>query len=444
MSIKSLPKVALIGRTNVGKSTLFNKLAKRTESIVLDEEHVTRDYLHEAVSHKGKVFDLIDTGGFALQKQTDIFAEQLRQIGLSACEKADVIIFLCDVKNGLHDEDRAIARYLHKLNKPVICALNKADNKHAREAFEFEFMALGFQNYLCISAIHSTGINELLDTVISHLPAFTPSEPSAPSFKIALLGKPNVGKSSLMNLLVKEERSIVSDVAGTTREAVSERITFYGQDILFTDTAGIRRKRKVTEELESLMVKSSLQAVRSADLIILMVDGSEGRLSDQELKLLFYAFENQKGTLLVYNKRDLMTDEITNRLEYENKEYEFFLRKIPSISISCKDGKNVGAVMREISKLVDRLSQQFNMADLNEYVQHSLRNKRFFHKTIPLKLHRIIQVPGKRLTFSLKVNYPEFFRDSHIACIENILRKKYDLRGCPLRFSIASKKEIAG
>jgi GTP-binding protein len=437
---KSLfPRVALVGRTNVGKSTLFNRIAKRTESLVADQSGVTRDYIAEVLAVQGKRFELVDTGGLAPAGTDDPFYNEIAAVSSQACQEAAVIVFVCDAKNGITLEDKLIAKQLHKFKKPVILVLNKADNKNAYEDKAADFYALGFSSFMPVSAIHGTGINELLSAVIKELPEATTTLPEAPACRIALLGKPNVGKSSLMNELLHYKRSIVSDIAGTTREAISERITFYGEDLLLTDTAGIRRKRKVTDNLESLMVKSSLAAVRTADIVILMVDGNEGRLLDQELKLMFYAFEEHKALILVYNKSDLMTVEKKNLLEYETSEYNYFLKHIPSVHVSCLTGKNVGIVIREIEKIRTRLAQPINSAELTVNLHEHFRHKPLFHGGFKLQVFSIQKRTEKGMSFNLCVNEPKWFGQSQLQCIENFIRTQYDILGCPVHFVITRR-----
>lgn len=438
-----MPTIALVGRTNVGKSTLFNRLTRRTESIVFDQSGVTRDYLHEVVSIGGKLYDLVDTGGLSgnVQKSKDPFQQHIQEVGLAACARARVIVFMCDITSGVTEDDRLLVRLLQTYNKPIILVLNKADHKKALEEFAADFFSLGCGDFIPVSATHGTGVQKLLDTIADRMPMTDPNDteaslPQRPACKIALLGKPNVGKSSLMNALLEQERSIVSDIAGTTREAISERFSFYGQDLQLTDTAGVRRKRKVNEDLEELMVKSSLQAVRDADIVVLVVDSNEGRLSDQELKLMFYAFEQHKGLLIVFNKRDLMDQEKENLLAHELDPYNYFLKNIPQLRISCTTGKNVGLVMREIDKLRQRLSQQFNGEEVTLLIQQHLLAKPLFHKTVRLLVHKIRQKDATSPTFALTVNYAEWFGQSQLACLENVLRKKYDLRGCPVSFVV--------
>lgn len=438
MSKLALPRVALVGRTNVGKSTLFNRISKRTQSIVLDQEGVTRDFIAEAVEWKGKRFELIDTGGLAPTGSDDPFHDDIQAVGTKACQEASVLLLVCDARNGITLDDQNLARQLHGMKKPVLLLLNKADNKGALRNNETDFYSLGFKEHFNVSATHGTGITDMLDTLAKLLPKAGPL-PKAPDCRIALLGKPNVGKSSLMNELVEYERSIVSEKAGTTREALSERISFYGQDLLLTDTAGVRRKRKVNEDLESMMVRSSFSAVRTADIVVLLIDGSEGRMSDQELKLMFYAFEEHKALLLVFNKRDLMTPEKENLLEHELGPYQYFLKKIPQLRISCLTGKNVGLVMREIEKIRTRLKTQFDNAEMTEMLHEYLRHRPLFHNRQKLQIFSITQRAERGIAFTLCVNQPSWFGQSQLACIDRVIRKKYDLRGCPINFVVVRR-----
>ncbi len=286
-----LPKVLLVGRTNVGKSTIFNRLIGQKKSIVFDQEGVTRDYVQEIVTHDGKTFDLIDTGGFAFQKNIDDISKKVQEKLIQLLESAAVICFICDAKNGLHQDDRNIAKLLHKTGKPVFLFLNKAENTAALNENIHDFYALGFKTVEPLSAIHGRGINTMLDLIVGAIKENDLGFESVPKHKIVIIGRPNAGKSSLMNEILSQERSIVSQVAGTTREAISQNIFFFKDLIQLTDTPGVRKKARVDEDLEELMVKSSFAAVREADTVVVMIDVSqEGRISDQELKLLFYCY----------------------------------------------------------------------------------------------------------------------------------------------------------
>ena len=439
------PKVAIVGRTNVGKSTLFNRLTRAKHSIVFSREGVTRDYIQDLVTCNDKTFNLIDTGGLPLTKKgitadTGAILEEVRQSVLGTIENADLVLFVCDVKNGLIEQDRQLAKILHKSKKPVFLLLNKADNKRAFEENEHEFFALGFKKIFPISSAHGTGIRELLDAVVNTIEfeGLTEKVPADAVYRITIMGKPNVGKSSLLNLLLKEQRAIVSEVAGTTREAISETMTFHKDLIQVTDTPGVRRKSKVTDPLEQVMVKSALQAVRNADIALVMIDSNEGHIADQELKLLFYAYEEKKSIILICNKTDILDDDKKEMLKYDMLLYEFFIKKIPVLWISCKTEKNIGNVFKEIQKARIRRMQKFDEAKVNEIIKEALIKKPLYHKRQLLKVLHVkpVKTDLSAPTLILYVNFPQWFGETQLGFIENQLRKHYDLLGCPIQFIV--------
>jgi GTP-binding protein len=437
--LSTYPNVAIVGRTNVGKSTLFNRITRGKQSIVFAREGVTRDYIQEIVTWNDKSFNLIDTGGLPLTRHADQILEEVEQSVLSIIENADLILFVCDGKNGLIEQDRKLAKILHKTKKPVFLVLNKSDNITAFQEHEHEFYALGFKPFFPISAVHGTGVNDLLDAVteiIETRPSSLKAKIEPPSYKITILGKPNVGKSSLLNLLVKEQRAIVSEVAGTTREAITQKIAFHKDVIQLTDTPGVRRKAKITDPLEQIMVKSALQAVRAADIVLVMIDSTQGHLADQELKLLFYAYEEKKSIILLLNKTDILDETKKDTLNYDMKRYDFFMQKIPIIWISCKTEKNIGRVFKEIQKAQIRRQQKFDGEKVNELLKSAFIKKPMYHKRQLLKLLNVKSIKTERSvpTFVLYVNYPQWFGPTQLGFIENQLRKKYDLLGCPIQF----------
>lgn len=431
---KKLPTVLLVGRMNVGKSTLFNRLAEEKKSIVFARSGVTRDALTATVSWNKKSFALVDTGGMTFKRHTDSIQHQVQKRVLELMTEGDMILFVCDGKDGLTAEDRDIARLVHRAKKPSMLLINKSDNANRLDETFHEFYQLGFKNIITISSIHGTGISDLLDEVITQLPEAKMIEVEEEEpYNIVIIGKPNVGKSSLMNLLTKQERSIVSDIAGTTREAVSETVKYHGNTIQLIDTAGVRRKRRVNDDLEELMVKSSLEAIRTTDTVIVVIDASQGVISDQELKLLFYAYEERKNILVVFNKCDLVDEASEYGLKFSLEEYHFIFKKIPTLYISCMTKKNVGKIFKELDAIHTRAQQQINSSEVNELVQEALKRKPLYHNRMPLKLFKIRSVPGKIPSFVLHVNHPDWFDDAALGCIENILRNKYDFKGCPIQ-----------
>lgn len=436
-----IPQVVIVGRMNVGKSTLFNRLADKVRSITLDYEGVTRDFIKDRIDWQGVTFDIIDSGGIHLRKTQDELFEKVRQKVYERIEQADVLIFMVDATVGLLPEDREISQFLYKLGKPVILAINKVDSNQSEENVH-EFERLGHTPVITMSAVHGRSVNDLLDAVIEFLPKKVHTDIEKPEIKVTFLGKPNVGKSSLMNALLKQERSIVSDIPGTTREAVSESIQFYSETIELTDTAGIRRKRAVTGELEPLMVKSSFFAMRETDIVVLLIDGSEHELADQELKLAFYAFEeHHKSLILLINKSDLETELSQKDLETCFAYYKHLIKKIPVMHISCKSGKNIGRVLPLIDKVWKTANQRFEDKKLNNLLISALHKKPLFHSTHPLRIYEVYQVGVSPITIVLKVNEPDWFGPSQLSFFENVLRSEYDMQGVAVKFMVRKNRE---
>ncbi len=427
---KGYPKVVLVGRTNVGKSALFNRLANDAKSIVFEQKGVTRDYIHEVISWQGKSFNLIDSGGMPLGRQTDLILDAVQKSVLNLINSADLLLFVCDGKNGLVDEDLRVAKIIHQSKKKVFLLINKADNNAYEENF-YEFQRLGFKTIFRISALHGVGIGNLLEQICENITTVTSAFEDT-EYKISIVGKPNVGKSSLMNQLIHAERSIVSDIPGTTREAISEKISFSQHTVLLTDTAGIRRKKKIDDDLENIMVKSSLKSLRDADIVLLMVDASEGKLSDQELKLLFYAYEYKKCIVILFNKSDLLKEDTRALLEHELTKYDFVLNKVPHLYISCKEKKNLHKIHLTIQKIWDNCRQSFDPEKLATIVT-DLSKKPLYKNEVPLKIYGLDPHEGRVPTFTVRVNYPQFFGPDQLGFVENVLRKHYDLKGCPVK-----------
>lgn len=431
--MNNLPKVVIIGRANVGKSTLFNRLSTTIKSLTLDFSGVTRDFIADVVSWQGFSFQLIDSGGISLKKAQDSLTEKVRQLAFKLIEQSDLILFVCDGKTGFLPEDREIYKMLQKSGKECVVVVNKIDATSTQEHLH-EFQRLGSGHLVAVSAQHGTGSGELLELIVSLLEKkHIDHVPEKSKFNLVLLGKPNAGKSSLMNMLLEDERSIVAHEPGTTREPITEQLRFYKENIQLTDTPGIRRKRGVTETLETMMVKTSFKAVERANIVLLMIDGSEGQLSDQELKLSFYAFENNKALIFLFNKDDIMTDQNRSDLEREFDKYDYLLKKVPMLYISCKTGKNIGKILPLVSKVWERYNQKFSDQELTEVFKSALAKTPLYHKTSQLILRRAKQIKAAPLIFILIVNEPLWFGQSQLAFFENIMRKKYNLIGVPIK-----------
>lgn len=433
-------KIVLVGRVNVGKSTLFNRLAENVRSITLDYEGVTRDFIKDRISWRDFTFDIIDSGGISLRKTNDYMLEKVREQVLELLKSVDAIVFVVDGVVGLLPEDREISNFLHRLGKPVIIAVNKIDTLKAEENV-YEFEQLGHKDIVPISATHGRGINDLLDIMIEYLPSKKPQDTEEQDFGVTFLGRPNAGKSSLLNALLQEDRSLVSDIPGTTRESVSEMLQFYKRSIMLTDTPGIRKKKAVSGDLEPLMVKSAFQALKKSDIIVLLVDGSDSTLVDQELKLAFYAFEDHyKALIILINKTDIMTEEDHQALERNFEYYKHLMNKVPVLFISVKSGKNLGKILPLIQKTWDNYSRQFDKSELETLFITALQDKPLMHKKVQLKLFDVKQVAIAPITIKLTVNFPEWFGKSQLAFFENLLRSKYYLKGVPIKFILRKEK----
>jgi GTP-binding protein len=418
---------------NVGKSTLFNRLASDAHTIAFDTPGVTRDVVFDTTSWKNHPFVLVDTGGIRITKTNDPIEQEVRKKAWDALDNADVVLFMVDGSIGLMPEDRDIAKSIRRKNKKVLLVINKTDYARAKEHID-EGLSLGFPTY-SISATHGRGVTELMDAVLAHIEHIEPTVIADHAYRVAIIGKPNVGKSSLMNQLLKKERSIVADMPGTTREAVSDFVTFYQEDIKITDTPGIRRKRGVTQPLEQLMVKSALRAIDAAHIVVLVIDGSQGQLSDQELKLAFYAFEEKhKAVIILFNKHDLVTDEHKAMLEHQSALYDRLLDKVALLSISCKTGKNVGKVMPLIHEVWQRMQLQIPDHELTMFFNELLTKRPLYKNKQALVFNRAKQIKIAPITIQLTVGHPPYWEKTQLGFLDNQLRTQYTLNGVPIVF----------
>lgn len=433
--------VVIVGRTNVGKSTIFNRLIGQKRSIVLDQEGVTRDSITEETIWNGKKFNLIDTGGISLvAKQQDEILKKVYEKVKRQVEQAQVVLFVVDGMIGVTQEDMRIARYLHSLEKPIFVMVNKVDNPQIlNESYQFD--RLGFEKVFPVSAQHGEGFGDVLDAATACLTKKEINYEEELIPRITIIGKPNVGKSSLMNKLLKEDFSIVSNIEGTTREALKKRITVNQMDFELVDTAGVRKKASVEEDLESLMVKSSLQAIRHAHIVILMMSAEEPVLSAQILKLAHYAFENGSALILVINKIDLLDEEKRAKLEESFEEYKFIVDKLEILRISCLDEKNLGKVLPLMQKVWDKYqSPRFNEAELTDIFLDVLLKRPIFRNRIPMLLYKAKQIGYAPLRIEVRVAHTELWTQSDIATLENIMRNHMDLKSVPILFTLVGNR----
>lgn len=434
------PAVVLVGRTNVGKSTLFNRLSSSVKSLTLDLPGVTRDLVKDTVEWQGKKFELIDTGGISLRKTNDELAEKVREQVLKIIEDARIILLVVDGSVGITEEDRHIASLLHTLKSQVFVIFNKSDCHQAQEHF-YEVSSLGFKDVFLVSAAHGRGVDELLDALVVNIPGKTAKEDTKAKYRIMLLGRPNVGKSSLMNCLLHYERSIVSNQPGTTREPITESIAFYKESLALTDTPGIRRKRAIDTELETMMIKSAFQSLKDTDIVALLIDATEKGLVDQDLKLAYYAFQEQyKALVLIVNKYDLVTSQDQESLDQSFEAYRHLVKKVPVLRVSCKTGKNIGKLLPTFEEVWERYTREFTESELTTLFLTALRDRPLVQTKQFLKIKRVYQVKKAPPTIVLEVYNTTLWRPSHVSFFENLMRKEYDLKGVPIRFLIRGKQ----
>lgn len=429
-----VPRVVIVGRTNVGKSTFFNRLSDQVKSLAFDEPGVTRDMLVGTVSWKDRVFELVDTGGFEIQKSTDVIYQQVNEQVIQQIERAALVLFMVDGTVGVLEQDRYVARMLHRLKVPVAVIINKADDKRVIE-YQSEFERLGFSNLFMVSAQHGRNIEDVMQWIVEQLPVRGSAEEDSPAFRVVLLGKPNVGKSSLVNTLLKKERLIVSDIPGTTREAVGETIRLSKENVLLVDTPGVRRKRAVQEDLETLMVKSTMQAINQADIVLLMIDASQGEMVDQELKLAFFVFtQKQRALILLLNKQDIATEHDIEVLRVSMEPYKHLLEKLVVLNISCKSGKNISKILPTIGQVWQRHCQQLPDDRITMVLKDALKRTPLYKSGHQLTLKWARQIRTAPLTIELKMGNKLFLTDSHKAFFDRVLRAAFDLRSVPIVF----------
>ena len=432
--------VAIVGRPNVGKSTLFNRLTESRDAIVKEVSGVTRDRIYGKGEWNGKVFSVIDTGGYAVGSE-DIFEGEIRRQVDLAIEEATVIIFMVDVMSGIVEMDELVARKLRKSGKPVIVAANKVDNTQ-RIGLSAEFYSFGLGDVFDLSATNGTGTGEILDAIV---PFFnfdedvSREEDSLP--KIAVVGRPNVGKSSLINALTGEERNIVTNISGTTRDAIHTRYKSFGFDFVLIDTAGIRKKTKVHEDIEYYSVLRSIRTIENADVCIVMLDASEG-LQKQDLSIYYIAEKNSKGIVVLVNKWDLVEKDHTTIKAYEAKLREELapFNDVPIIFTSVLTKQRIYQAIEAAIRVNENRTKKISTSVMNDVLLPII------HATPPaavkgkyIKIKYVQQLPTYAPAFAIFCNLPQYVQDSYKRFIENKLRKEFDFEGVPIKVFFRKK-----
>ena len=437
------PIVAIVGRPNVGKSTLFNIFANSRISIVEDTPGVTRDRLYADTEWLDNEFMMVDTGGIEIMN-TDKIAVSIRQQAQIAIAEADVILFVCDARAGITHEDAEVAKMLRQSKKPIVLAINKADSPK-QEMEIFEFYNLGIGEPIPVSAANHLGLGDLLDAVVEKFPETSAygEDGNEDEIKVALIGRPNVVKSSIFNTLVGEERSIVSDVAGTTRDAIDTPVIREGQKFLFIDTAGMRRKARIDEPIEKYSIIRSLRAVDRSDVVLMVIDAIDG-VTEQDKKIAGYAHEAGKGIVLVVNKWDLYDKDNTSTLRYtENLRRELvFMQYAPVVFVSAMTKQRIHRLPEVIHYVAEQNAMRISTSVLNQVVEDAIAiNPPPTEKGQRLKILYATQVKIKPPTFVIFVNEPEIMHFSYQRYLENKLREAFGFEGTPLQMIIRGKNE---
>ncbi len=432
------PLIAIVGRPNVGKSTFFNKVAGRKISITENRPGVTRDRLYADAEWQGRKFTIVDTGGIELKSEDDMWRHIARQADI-AIEKADVILFFTDGKEGLTSSDYDVAEKLRRSKKPVVLVVNKIDD-YAPEKL-FDFYSLGLGEPFPVSSEHSQGIGDVLDEALSQIVGGDGEEHD--SLKIAIVGKPNAGKSSLVNRLLGSERSIVTPAAGTTRDAVDTLLERNGRRYTLIDTAGIRRKRSVEDDVEYYSVLRAFDAVRRADVCVLVVDAAEG-ITEQDTKIIGYVHEQGKPSVIAMNKWDLVEKDTgtINRFEEKLREDLKFMSYFKSVYISAKTGQRAEKILELADMVYANATQRVSIGTLNDLIMDAVRvNEPPSYNGRRLRIFYTTQANAVPPTFVFFVNDEHLMHFSYERYLENTIRKAYDFSGTPVRLVLRQKKE---
>ena len=436
----SKPIVAVVGRPNVGKSTLFNRLAGERISIVQDTPGVTRVRIYADAEWLNRKFTLIDTGGMEIGSE-EIIQRQILQQAEIAIETADVILFVTDVKTGVTDDDRQVANLLRRTKKPVVLAVNKVDSVKRDTMDIYEFYELGIGDPLPVSAGQALGLGDMLDEMVKHFPENTGTDEDDDAIKVAIIGKPNVGKSSLINKILGEDRLIVSNIPGTTRDAVDSPITIDGQKYIFIDTAGMRRKSKIKEEIERFSIIRAVAAVERCDVAVLLIDANEG-VTDQDTKIAGIAHERGRAALIAVNKWDSIEkdDKTMNRYLKDIANELAYMAYAPRVFISAQTGQRIDRMLEMIQTVHQNHALRISTGVLNEVlIEATAMQQPPADKGRQLRLYYMTQVSVKPPTFVIFVNERGLFHFSYRRYIENQLREAFGFVGTPIHFIVREK-----
>lgn len=431
--------LAIVGRPNVGKSTLFNRLIGGRQAIVDDISGVTRDRIYGTSDWNGRTFSVVDTGGF-VKNSDDIFEAAIREQVHIAMEEATVIVFVVDVTTGITDLDEEITQILRKSKKPIIVAVNKVDNS-ARQLAANEFWGLGFEEVHFISSISGSGSGELLDAVVEHLPEEEEDDGANEIPKFAILGQPNVGKSTFINALLGDNRNLVTDIAGTTRDSIHSEYNKFGKHFILIDTAGIRKKSKVHENLEFYSVMRAIRALEESDICFLLIDAQTG-VESQDMSIFKLAVDRKKGIVILVNKWDTQEKETNTARDFEEKIKRKLapMNDVPVIFISALDKQRIFKAVDSAIEVHDSRSRRIKTSVLNEWLEEAVqRHNPPSHKGKYVKIKYVTQLPMRYPAFAFFCNYPEYVKDSYRNYLENFIRDKADFKGVPISIFFRKK-----
>ncbi len=430
--------VAIIGRTNVGKSTFFNRLTKSKKAIVENFPGVTRDRLYEKVEYNNKTFNVIDTGGITLEHED--FNQEIKIQAEIAMDESDLILFVVDGQSSITKEEEIIANILRKKQKEIIVVVNKVDNAIIRDNM-YEYYQFGFENVLPISSVHGNGIYDVLDMIYPHITEEEEREEGVINF--SLIGRPNVGKSSLFNAMVKEERSIVSNVEGTTRDAIDYQFELNEQKYKIIDTAGIKKRGKIYEKVDKYSVLRSLKSIENSDIVLWLIDADNG-IIEQDKRVLGYALEQKKPVIVIVNKWDLVEKETNTQKLFEEKlKAEMpFISDAKVLFMSAKTGRGVNKILPEINDLYEKYTRELTTSQVNNVLNEAVSSKVHpSHKGQPVRFYYGTQINSKPPKFLIFVNNKELVHFSYRRYLENYFKKAFGLQGIKLSFVFKNRNE---